>query len=115
MRECWPLLNWHNHPLWLDCLPSIDVLAFPYLETAVLSLTDTTKHAGGGRGVWGGDHSPALTPVRADGTTSRDGLPFSLGSGISSVKVTPSTENAAMHAGPAAIQHWLFPGSCKPL
>lgn len=54
--------------------------------------------------------SPAPIPVGAGAATSRDGLPFSLGSGISPVKVTLGTEDAAMHAGLAAIQHWLFSG-----
>lgn len=72
---------------------------FPYPGTAVLNLIITIKHAGGG------GRSPVLTLVRADATTSRDGLPFSVGCGISSVKVTHNTEDAAMHADLAVIQH----------
>lgn len=90
-------------PFWLDCFPGLlctDALAFPYPATALLSLTDPTEHAGRG-------DSPAPIPVRADATSSRDGLPFSLGSGFSPVKVTLSTEDAAMHAGLAAIQLWF--------
>lgn len=70
-----------------------------------MSLTVPTEHAGRG-------DSPAPVPVRADVTSSSDGLPFSLGSGTSPVKVTLSTEDAAMHAGLAAIQHWLCSGFC---
>lgn len=84
----------------------MDVLAFPYPGTAAV-LSHHHHQACRGRG-----RSPVLTLVRADATTSRDGLPFSVGCGISSVKVTHSTEDAAMHAGLAVIQHWLFPGSC---
>lgn len=85
-------------PFWLDCFPGLlctDALAFPYPATALLSLTDPTEHAGRG-------DSPAPIPVRADATSSRDGLPFSLGSGFSPVKVTLSTEECSHACRPSS-------------
>lgn len=108
MGKCWPLLTGVRFPLWSDCLPGLPqhgCLSLSYPGTAVLVSPSPPSMRGRGR-------SPVLTLVRADATTSRDGLPFSVGCGISSVKVTHNTEDAAMHAGQAVIQHWLFPGSC---
>lgn len=108
MGECYPLPTGVTYPLELDCFRGLPLHSSPGLslpETAILSLTVPTEHEGRG-------DTPALSPMRADAATSRGGLPFSLGSGISSVKVTHSTEDAAMHAGLATIQHWLFPGPC---
>lgn len=109
MGKCWPLLTGVRCPLWPDCLPGLPKHGCLSLFLPWNCCLESHHHhqACRGRG-----RSPVLTLVRADATTSRDGLPFSVGCGISSVKVTHNTEDAAMHAGQAIIQHWLFPGSC---